>query len=323
MRIFVIVVCSIALVSLAPGVEAGKHKEKQSGHGGTVSKHGQQAQAKSADWSKPKGGGKAYGRNGWENPNNGAGQPAGKPQQWSKREGAGKTKNTWNNQNSVTSSKKEKNWSNVNKHNEWNSANDWNNSNTVKYSKKGKNWSSTEKFTTSPDGQSYHYQSKTKVNTKHFNLSYNPNPAIQSVRFNKNYHINGSQYWNGQSYAAFRSYRPEWHDQGWWRNRYNRVVFISGGWYYWNAGWWYPAWGYAPNASYAYDGPIYGYNGLTPDQVIANVQATLQQEGYYHGEVDGMLGPFTREALANYQRHHGLNVTSAIDRPTLEALGMT
>jgi len=279
-------------VSLAPEVHAGKHKDKKSGDSGAASKPVQKAKANSADWTKPKGGDKT------------------------------KPVNTWNNPSDVTYAKKEKNWSNGNKHNEWNSANNWNNSNTVKYSKKGKNWSSTEKFTTSPDGQSYHYQSKTKVNTKHFNLSYNPNPAIQSVRFNKNYQINGSQYWNGQSYAAFRSYRPEWHDQGWWRNRYNRVVFNSGGWYYWNAGWWYPAWGYAPNASYAYDGPIYGYNGLTPDQVIANVQATLQQEGYYHGEVDGMLGPYTREALANYQRHHGLYVTSAIDRPTLEALGM-
>ena len=318
MRVFLIFICGTALVSLAPEVYAGKHKDKKSGDGGTASKSAQKAQAKSANWTTPKGGGKAYGRN------NGVGQPVGKPAQWSKPEGAGKTKpvNTWNNPSSVTYSKKEKNW-NANKHNEWNSANNWNNSNTVKNSKKGKNWSSTEKFTTSPDGQSYHYKSKTKVNTKHFNLSYNPNPAIQSVRFNQNYHINGSQYWNGQSYAAFRSYRPEWHDQGWWRNRYNRVVFNSGGWYYWNAGWWYPAWGYAPNAYYAYDGPIYGYNGLTPDQVIANVQATLQQEGYYHGEVDGMLGPYTREALANYQRHHGLNVTSAIDRPTLESLGMT
>jgi hypothetical protein len=51
--------------------------------------------------------------------------------------------------------------------------NTWNNSNTVKHSKKGKNWSSTEKFTTSPDGQSYHYKSETKVNTKDSNLSYN------------------------------------------------------------------------------------------------------------------------------------------------------
>ena len=307
MRVFLTFVCSIALLSLAPEVHAGKHKDKKSG---AASKP---AQAKSADWTKPKGGGKAYGRN------NGSGQPA----QWSKQEGTGKTKNTWNNSSGVNYSKKEKNWSNANKHNEWNSANNWNNSNTVKVSKKGKNWSSTEKLTTSPDGQSYHYQSKTKVNTKHYNLSYHPNPAIQNVKFNKNYHINGSQYWNGPSYAAFRSYRPEWHDQGWWRNRYNRVVFNSGGWYYWNAGWWYPAWGYAPNAYYAYDGPIYGYNGLTPDQVIANVQGALQQQGYYRGGVDGRLGPYTREALANYQRHHGLNVTSAIDRPTLEALGMT
>ena len=324
MRVFLIFICSIALVSLAPEVHAGKHKDKKSGDSGAASKPAQKAQAKSANWTTPKGGGKGYGRNGGGNPNNGSGQPVGKPAQWSKPEGAGKTKpvNTWNNPSSVTHSKKEKNWNNANKHNEWNSANNWNNSNTVKYSKKGKNWSSTEKFTTSPDGQSYHYQSKTKVNAKHFNLSYNPNPAIQNVKFNKNYHINGSQYWNGQSYAAFRSYRPEWHDQGWWRNRYNRVVFNSGGWYYWNAGWWYPAWGYAPNASYAYDGPIYGYNGLTPDQVIANVQGALQQQGYYRGGVDGMLGPFTRSALANYQRDHGLYVTSAIDRPTLEALGM-
>jgi len=29
------------------------------------------------------------------------------------------------------------------------------------------------------------------------------------------------------------------------------------------------------------------YNGLPPDQVTANVQAALQQQGYYHGEVDG------------------------------------
>jgi Putative peptidoglycan binding domain len=320
MRVFLIFfICSIALVSLAPEVHAGKHKDKKSGDSGAAAKSPQKAQAKSANWTKAQGGGKAAGRN------DGVGQPVGKPAQWSKQEGAGKTKsvNTWNNPSSVTYSKKEKNWSNANKHNEWNSVNTWNNSNTVKYSKKGKNWSSTEKFTTSPDGQSYHYKSKTKVNTKHFNLSYNPNPTIQTVKFNKNYHINGSQYWKGESYAAFRGYHPEWHDQGWWRNRYNRVVFISGGWYYWNAGWWYPAWGYAPNAYYAYDGPIYGYNGLTPDQVIANVQATLQQQGYYHGDVDGMLGPVTRSALASYQRQHGLYVTSAIDHPTLESLGMT
>jgi hypothetical protein len=41
---------------------------------------------------------------------------------------------------------------------------------------------------------------------------------------------------------------------------------VNNGWYYWNAGYWFPAWGYAPSVSYVYDGPIYGYNGLSPDQ---------------------------------------------------------
>ena len=61
--------------------------------------------------------------------------------------------------------------------------------------------------------------------------------------------------------------------------------------YFWNAGYWFPAWGYYPNAYYAWDGPIYAYNDLPPDQVTANVQAALQQQGYYHGDVDGLIGP--------------------------------
>ena len=114
-----------------------------------------------------------------------------------------------------------------------------------------------------------------------------------------------------------------WHDRGWWQSHYNRVVFVYGGWYYWNAGWWYPAWGYDPGAYYVWDGPIYAYNGLPPDQVVANVQAALQEQGYYQGEVDGLLGPLTREAIADYQRDHGLYMTSAIDEPTLESLGIS
>jgi hypothetical protein len=145
----------------------------------------------------------------------------------------------------------------------------------------------------------------------------------QSVRFEQNRHIAGSQWWAGPNYYAFRNYRPVWHERSWWNSHYNRVVFAYGGWYYWNAGWWYPAWGYAPNAYYAYDGPIYAYNDLPPDQVVANVQSALQQQGYYQGDVDGLLGPLTRAAVATYQRDHGLYVTSAIDRPTLESLGMS
>jgi hypothetical protein len=121
---------------------------------------------------------------------------------------------------------------------------------------------------------------------------------------------------------AARFHQHEWHDRSWWRSHYNTIVFVNGGWYFWDAGWWYPAWGYAPYAYYPYDGPIYGYNGLTPDQVVVDVQMQLRRDGYYAGPIDGVLGPMTRQAIANFQADHGLAVTSTVDAPTLATLGL-
>jgi hypothetical protein len=160
---------------------------------------------------------------------------------------------------------------------------------------------------------------------RRFNLASKAKPAAAkapAVTFRQGTRIQGSQNWTGSRYTAFRSYSPQWHDRGWWHSHHDRIVFVFGGWYYWNTGYWYPAWGYDPYAYYFYDGPIYAYNDLPPDQVIANVQAALQQQGYYEGEVDGLLGPLTRAAIANYQQDHGLYITSAIDEPTLASLGM-
>ena len=126
----------------------------------------------------------------------------------------------------------------------------------------------------------------------------------------------------GQRYTAFRNYNRQWHDRSWWRSHYDRIVFVNNGWYYWNVGYWFPAWGYAPSVSYVYDGPIYAYNGLSPDQVTVNVQEQLARAGYYDGPIDGMLGPMTREAIAAYQADNGLAITSAIDEPTLATLGL-
>lgn len=161
--------------------------------------------------------------------------------------------------------------------------------------------------------------------SEHLNFHAQPKPAIASVKFNQNYHIQGSENWKGNNYAVFQSYHPAWHDRGWWHSHYDHVVLIGGGWYYWNAGYWYPAWGYNPAvAYYPYDGPIYvGARATPPDQVVADVQSSLQQQGYYQGEVDGLLGPLTRAALASYQQDHGLYTTSAIDEPTLASLGFS
>jgi hypothetical protein len=179
---------------------------------------------------------------------------------------------------------------------------------------------STAPFHGAPSGQA----NAQRFQARKFNLAKKPNPAIASTRFRANNQIQGSQNWQGQRYQAFRTYRSQWHDRGWWGGRYNRIGLFGGGYYYWDNGFWYPAWGYDPGYSYyPYDGPIYGYNNLPPDQVVANVQTALQEQGYYHGEVDGLLGPLARAAIADYQRDQGLYITSAIDEPTLSALGMT
>jgi peptidoglycan hydrolase-like protein with peptidoglycan-binding domain len=99
-------------------------------------------------------------------------------------------------------------------------------------------------------------------------------------------------------------------------------VFVLGGYYYWDNGYWYPALGYDPNYSYDYDGPIYAYGNLLPDQVIANVQTALQQDGYYSGPITGSLNAATQAAIANYQRDSGLVVTATVDQPTVESLGL-
>jgi Putative peptidoglycan binding domain len=164
-----------------------------------------------------------------------------------------------------------------------------------------------------------------QVKSQRANFKAQPKPQqVQPVTFNQNRRIEGSEHWQGHQYEVFRSYRPEWHDAGWYHSHYPNVTLIAGGYYFFNNGYWYPAWGYNASAQYyAYDGPIYaGHGAQPPDQVIAQTQDLLQQMGYYKGEVDGLLGPMTREALTAYQADNGLTPTAAIDQPTLDSLGL-
>ena len=129
---------------------------------------------------------------------------------------------------------------------------------------------------------------------------------------------------NRDSYAeAMRRYRHERHDHDWWKQRYVIIVLVGGGYYYQDSGYWYPAWGYDPNYQrYDYDGPIYTYGNLLPDQVIVNVQNALKTLGYYAGDVNGSLGVNTRNALAAYQQDYGLDPTGIVDEATVRALGL-
>ncbi len=122
---------------------------------------------------------------------------------------------------------------------------------------------------------------------------------------------------------AFRRHRHEWHNRDWWYNNCDTIVFVTTGYYFLDGSYWYPAFGYDPLTSYYdYDGPIYTYGNLLPDEVITNVQVALQDAGYYFGPITGSLSFETRAALANFQRDYGLPISGAIDEPTVEMLGL-
>jgi hypothetical protein len=157
------------------------------------------------------------------------------------------------------------------------------------------------------------------VNIQPGNLPQGSTPSVEQGQTGQNQSRNNSA---NSDVAAPRQNRHERHDRDWWRQHFSTIVFVLGGYYYLDNGYWYPALGYDPNYSYDYDGPIYAYGNLLPDQVITNVQTRLQQDGYYSGAINGSLDAATQAAIANYQRDQGLVVTATVDEPTVESLGL-
>jgi hypothetical protein len=181
-------------------------------------------------------------------------------------------------------------------------------------------------------------QPKTDVVTTQTNTNNPSNTTVRNRNWqntnnttskNRNWQNNPNRNWNNNNSSNFtfeqarRNHHRDRHDRSWWRSHYSRIALFAGGYYYWNSGYWYPAYGYDPYySSYTYDEPIYGYNDLQPGEVIAQVQTALQEQGYYNDAVDGLIGPRTRAALSDFQRDRGLPITAAIDGPTLQALGL-
>ena len=53
------------------------------------------------------------------------------------------------------------------------------------------------------------------------------------------------------------------------------------------------------------------------------IQTKLKRWGYYTGNVDGIYGPLTKEAVKYFQRKNGLSVDGIVGPKTAAALGMT
>ena len=92
---------------------------------------------------------------------------------------------------------------------------------------------------------------------------------------------------------------------------------------------WYPSGSYYrygyPNYSYDYYDYYYPDNGYDSGQsesasIEVLVQEALARRGYYSGQVDGLIGPETRNAIREFQRDNGLPVTERITPQLLQAL---
>jgi len=182
------------------------------------------------------------------------------------------------------------------------------------------------------------------------------NQAVTNLRNNR---TGAGQFHNGNNNLrsdwrnhVFAHHSADWHrdwDRGrdhWWHG--HRVRFIDGSWVLFDFGF-YPWWAYGyPYDYYAYGDYPYGY-GYYPgyydsgeydgedsyygqntydssapytDSTIAAAQERLAQQGYYGGDIDGVLGSETRRAIGQYQSKHGLRVTGFLTADTLQALGL-
>jgi hypothetical protein len=321
MRILVISICSLALVCIAVGAQKQEKKSQPKKQAQTVQRAAQPTQAAGRGASSKKA---STATHQVQNNRNGRAAIAASNAQRGKKNETSTAVNQGQKGKKAQASNAAYQTQKAKKNQTLNQAQTGKAARGGEVTRRGKATEATTATTTGKTAKGKTAQVK-PVKPQHFNLPKQPNTAkAPRVKFQQGRRITGSQNWQGQQYTVFRNYKSEWHDQNWWRGHYrNNITFVFGAPYYWNAGYWFPAWGYNPNAYYAWDGPIYAYNRLPPDQVIANVQAALQQQGYYRGEVDGLIGPLTRGAIADYQRDHGLYTTSTIDQPTLQSLGMT
>jgi len=97
--------------------------------------------------------------------------------------------------------------------------------------------------------------------------------------------------------------------------------------YSYGYGYGYPYY-YRPTIGLAYStygGPVYRgvpADGYYSDSLAVDVQRELRRRGYYHGTIDGDIGPASRAAIRGYQADHGFGVTGRIDSRLLRSLGI-
>jgi hypothetical protein len=108
---------------------------------------------------------------------------------------------------------------------------------------------------------------------------------------------------------------------------HSNVYFGIGLGYPYGYGYGYPYYGSYPYGyGYGYYGPrtsVYATARINDDATVAAVQRRLARGGYYHGSVDGVIGPATRIAIRTFERNNGLAVDGEIDPQLLRTMGLS
>lgn len=164
--------------------------------------------------------------------------------------------------------------------------------------------------------------------------------ARSEGRFSRNREVPGSSFENraanSEQQHVFARRTASWH-RDWDRRRDHfwhghHCRFVNGQWFIYDTGfypndYWYP-YDYYP---YAYDPGVdeddaadsqgaYYSTDRVADSTIARAQTQLARQGYYQGQIDGIVGPETRRAIMRYQGDRGLRVTGNLNVDTLHAL---
>ena len=146
-------------------------------------------------------------------------------------------------------------------------------------------------------------------NTRYYGTRSYAGRQYSGTRYYGNYYGGGTRYYYGAGSYPYYGYYSGYPYSNWGSG-------VSSGYYPYSHWGGHSYRGY--NNYYSYYTPTYGYNG----SMVTAVQRRLGQLGYYHGVVDGVIGPQTRGAIAAFESRNGLAVDGTISRPLLNTLGL-
>lgn len=136
---------------------------------------------------------------------------------------------------------------------------------------------------------------------------YGQNRNVGGYYGGTHYYYSGPSYYYGGSGYPYYGYYSSWPSASY---GYYPYTYYGGSPYSYYGG--YPH-------TYSYYQPAYGYDTAT----VAAVQRRLGELGFYHGVVDGVIGPQTRGAIAAFEHTHGMIVDGAITTRLLDRMGLS